>query len=95
MTPTQFLEHIKKNAFKDIDLAPAATLQGDELRTFSLEQLERLRGWLPDANAALWLGDQFWTADRNLTMITDPHPWLADEWEMKDREQMPDLSDDE
>ena len=95
MTPKQFLEHIKKNVFKDIDLAPAATLQGDELRTFSLEQLERLRGWLPDANAALWLGDQFWTADRNLTMITDPHPWLADEWEMKDREQMPDLSDEE
>ena len=74
MTPKQFLEHIKKNAFKDIDLAPAATLQGDELRTFSLEQLERLRGWQPDANAALWLGDQFWTADRNLTMITIPHP---------------------
>ena len=95
MTPTQFLEHIKKNAFKDIDLAPVTTLQGDKLRTFTLEQLERLRGWMPDANAALWLSDQFWTSDRNLTMRTNPHPWLAFEWEMKDREQMPDLSDDE
>ena len=95
MTPKQFLEHIKKNVFKDIDLAPATTLQGDELRTFTLEQLERLRGWLPDANAALWLGDQFWTADRNLTMRSEEHPWLADEWEMKDRKQLSDLSDDE
>ena len=95
ITPKLLFERIKKNAFKDIDLAPVTKLQGNELRIFTLEQLERLRGWLPNADAALWLGDQFWTADRNLTMITDPHPWLADEWEMKEREQLPDLSDDE
>ena len=79
ITPKQLFERIKKNAFKDIDLAPVTKLQGNKLRIFTLEQLERLRGWLPNADAALWLGDQFWTADRNLTMITDPHPWLADE----------------
>ena len=95
MTPKQFLKHIKKNVFKGTDLAPVTTLQGDELRTFTLEQLERLRATVPDGLYAVWLSDQFWTCERDLTMITETHPWLAYEWEMKEREQLPDLSDDE
>ena len=95
MTPKQFLKHIKKNVFKGTDLAPVTTLQGDDLRTFTLEQLERLRATVPDGLYAVWLSDQFWTCERDLTMITETHPWLAYEWEMKEREQLPDLSDDE
>ena len=95
MTPKQFLEHIKKNVFKGIDLKPVLTLQGDGLRTFTLEQLERLRSTVPNGHYALWLSDQFWTCERDLTMITETHPWLAYEWEMKEREQLPELSDDE
>ena len=95
ITPKQLLEAITSQAFKDVDLSPVLSLKGDDLRTFTLEQMERLRATYPDGIAALWLSDQFWTADRNLTMIKKPHPWLAFEWEMKDRQELSDLTDDE
>ena len=94
ITPKKLMEAITSQAFKGVDLSQVLSLEADDLRTFSLEQMERLRAW-PQCLGALWLSDQFWTADRNLTMIKNPHPWLAFEWEMKDREELSDLSDDE
>ena len=94
ITPKQQLEAITSQAFKDVDLSPVLSLKGDELRTFTLEQMERLRAW-PRCLGALWLSDQFWTADRILTPRSADHPWIAIDCEMWDREQLSDLTDDE
>lgn len=94
-TPHELLEFIQEEAFEGVDLTPLLTMDDEQLRTFTLEQMESLRGIYPDAQAALWLSDQFLTADRELIMIRDPHPWLALATEMKPREELSDLSDDE
>ena len=94
ITPKQLLEAITSQAFKDVDLSPVLSLSGDELRTFTLEQMERLRAW-PQCMGALWLSDQFWTSDRIITPRSSDHPWIAFESEMWDREQLSDLTDDE
>ena len=93
-TPHKFLEAIQRNAFKDIDLTQLLTMDEDQQRDFMLEQMERMLS-IPNVYTAEWLSDQFWTADKELIMIRNPHPWLKNENEMKEREEMSDLSDGE
>lgn len=94
ITPKQLLEAITSQAFKGVDLSLVLSLKGDELRTFTLEQMERLRAW-PQCLGALWLSDQFWTADRILTPRSNNHPLIACEYEMWSREKLSELTDDE
>ena len=93
-TPHKFLEAIQRNAFKDIDLTQLLTMDQDHQRDFTLEQMERMLS-MPNVYTAEWLSDQFWTADKELIMMYDPHPWLENEYEMKKPEEMSDLSGDE
>ena len=93
-SPKQLYDAIALQLFKGVDLSLVLSLSGDELRKFSLEQMERLRAWR-DCYGALWLNDLFWTADRILTPCQDNHPWIAGEYEMWDRDQLSDLTDDE
>ena len=74
-TPHKFLEAIQRNAFKDIDLTQLLTMDEDQQRIFTLEQMERMLS-MPNVYTAEWLSDQFWTADKELIMMYDPHPWL-------------------
>lgn len=89
------LEAIQRSAFECIDLTQVLTMDAGQLRTFTLEQLERLRSTYPDGHISLWLSDQFLTSDRQLIMIRAPHPWLANEMELRPREELYDMSDDE
>ena len=93
-TPHELLEIIQNQAFKDVDLSQVLTMSDEQLCTFSLEQMERLRA-TRGSIAALWLSDQFLTADRELLLMYNPHPWLDLAIEMKLPSQLPDLSDDE
>ena len=93
-TPHKFLEAIQRNAFKDVDLTQLLTMDEDQQRVFTLEQMERMLS-IPNAYTAEWLSDQFWTADKELIMMYDPHPWLKNDYDIKEREEMSDLSDDE
>lgn len=93
-TPHELLESILDQAFKDVDVSQVLTMNDEQLCTFTLEQMERLRA-TRDSIAALWLSDQFLTCDRELYLISNPHPWLNLAIEMKLPSQLPDLNDDE
>ena len=58
------LAQIENDFFRKTNIAEASRLAGDERRTFVLSQVERL---LTERNGssplAMWLSDQFWTAD--------------------------------
>lgn len=94
-TPHGLLELILGSAFRQVDLSPVLTLEGDELRQFTLGQMERLRATEPNSISALWLSDQFWTSNLSLILCSEPHPWLEVEAEMKSRQKLSDLTDDE
>ena len=62
------LARIEKDYFKGVDLAEASRLEGDERRAFRLAQVERLLTENDGASPlAMWLSDQFWTADEGRT----------------------------
>ena len=71
-TAREMLAWIEKKFFKGAGLAKASRLEGDERRTYRLTQVDRLlmemRGFSP---SAMWLSDQFWTADEGRV----PMPW--------------------
>ena len=71
-TAREMLAWIEKKFFKGAGLAKASRLEGDERRAYRLAQVERLltemRGFSP---SAMWLSDQFWTADEGRV----PMPW--------------------
>ncbi len=71
-TAKEVLSQIERRYFKGAGLAKASTLEGDERRTYVLAQAERLltteHGSSP---LAMWLSDEFWTADEG----RKPMPW--------------------
>lgn len=94
-TPKELLEVIVRNLFKDTDLSRVPRMTADELPTFTLEQEERLLAMTANGLSVAWLSDRFWTADKELILMFDPHPWMENEYMLKAREDMPDLTDDE
>ena len=71
-TAREMLAWIEKKFFKGAGLAKASRLEGDERRAYKLAQVERL---LTEKHGnplmALYLSDQFWTADEGRV----PMPW--------------------
>ena len=71
-TAREMLAWIEKKFFKGAGLAKASRLEGDERRAYKLAQVERLlterRGY---PLMAMYLSDQFWTADEGRV----PMPW--------------------
>ena len=95
-TPKELLELIKTHLFEGIDLSIVLTMDAAQLRTFTLEQEERLLADAPYGETAARLSDLFWTADKDYIMMYENHPWLADnEMDLKSREELSDFSDDE
>ena len=94
-TPKELLDVIVRNLFKDTDLSRVPRMTADELPTFTLEQEERLLAMTANGLSVAWLSDRFWTADKELILMFDPHPWMENEYMLKAREDMPDLTDDE
>ena len=69
-TASELLAKIENDFFKDVDLATGSVLEGDERRAFRLAQVERLLTENDGASPlAMWLSDQFWTADEGRTPI--------------------------
>lgn len=95
ITPKALLEAIKRNAFSGIDLSRVTTMNDEERRTFTLEQEERMLGEQSYGRVAAWLSDQFWTADKEPTLIIEPHPWLESEFTIKGLSELPDFSEDD
>lgn len=93
-TPKELLELIQKNLFMDVDLTCVLKMTSAELTTFTLEQMERLLS-IQNKDCAAWLSDLFWTADKELTLMDEPHPWMKNEYEIYEHEALSDLSDDE
>ena len=77
-TASEMLAQIENGFFRKTNLAEASRLAGDERRTFVLAQVERLltekNGSLP---LAMWLSDQFWTADEGRMKINKANPLLS------------------
>ena len=94
-TPKELMELIKSSLFKDIDIECVLTMTPAQEDAFTLEQEERLLAAQPHGSLASWLSDLVWTADKKPTLMTDPHPWLDSEYDMKEPEDMSDLSDNE
>ena len=92
-TPKELLELIKSSLFKDIDIECVLAMTSAQLDTFTLEQEERLLAAQPHGRLVSWLSDLFWTADKEPTLITDPHPWMDNEYDLKEPEDMSDLND--
>ncbi len=72
ITAKEALAQIERRYFRGTGLAKASKLEGDERRAFVLAQVERLltekHG---SALLAMWLSDEFWTADEG----RKPMPW--------------------
>lgn len=72
ITAKEALAQIEKRYFKGTGLAKASKLEGDERRAFVLAQVERLLTEKHGASPlAMWLSDEFWTADEG----RKPMPW--------------------
>ena len=78
ITAKEVLVKIEKRYFKGAGLAKASKLEGDERRVFVLAQVERLltekHG---SALLAMWLSDEFWTADEGRKPIHEENPLLS------------------
>ena len=72
------LARIEDDFFRGVDLAGACLLEGDERRNFVLAQVERLltekHGFSP---LAIWLSDEFWTADEGRKPMHEENPLLS------------------
>lgn len=77
-TASETLAKIQKALFKGAGLDAASRLEGDERRDFILSQVDRLltkkKGY---PLLALWLSDQFWTADPGRTPMYKTDPLLT------------------
>jgi len=77
-TAKEVLAQIERRYFKGAGLAKASTLEGDERRTYVLAQAERLltteHGSSP---LAMWLSDEFWTADEGRKPMFEDNPLLS------------------
>lgn len=77
-TAREMLAYIEKKIFEDVDLVKASLLKGEERRAFVLEQVERLLTPKPGyVSLALWLSDQFWTADKGREPLYEDDPLLS------------------
>ena len=77
-TAREMLAEIESRYFKGADLTKASKLEGEERRTFVLSQIERLLTEEYDsAPLAMWLSDQFWTADEGRMPINKANPLLS------------------
>jgi hypothetical protein len=78
ITAKELLAQIEKRYFKGAGLAKASKLESDERRVFVLAQVERLltekHG---SALLAMWLSDEFWTADEGRKPIHEENPLLS------------------
>ena len=78
ITAKEVLVKIEKRYFKGAGLAKASKLEGEERRAFVLAQVERLltekHG---SALLAMWLSDEFWTADEGRKPIHEENPLLS------------------
>ena len=78
ITAKEALAQIERRYFKGAGLAKASKLEGDERRVFVLAQVERLltekHG---SALLAMWLSDEFWTADEGRKPIHEENPLLS------------------
>jgi hypothetical protein len=95
ITPKALLESIKRNAFNGVDLSRVTTMSDEELRTFTLKQEERMLNSQPHCIVAAWLSDQFWTCDKELILMHDPHPWLESEIAIRDMPELLDFSEED
>ena len=77
-TAKEVLSQIERRYFKGAGLAKASTVEGDERRTYVLAQAERLltteHGSSP---LAMWLSDEFWTADEGRKPMFEDNPLLS------------------
>lgn len=87
----KLLRAIERNAFKGIDLK---AIVAKAVREERLEQIERMLAENSYGRTALWLSDQFWTADRELILIEEPHPLLLEGTTLRDQ-QATGLSDED
>ncbi len=78
MTPGEFLRWIEKQLFKNGELKSIPTLDAASQHKLMLEQTDQLLASDQYGYEATWLGDQFWTADRDLYLIVKSHPLLSD-----------------
>lgn len=71
-TVSDLLVQIERRYFKGAGLAKASKLKGDERRAYVLAQVERLLTEKHGSpSLAIWLSDEFWTADEGRI----PMPW--------------------
>ena len=77
-TARETLAQIDKDFFKGAGLDKASRLEGDERREYRLAQVERLltekHGY---ASLAMYLSDEFWTADEGRKQPENPNPLLS------------------
>ena len=71
------LAQIENEYFSGTSLAEASLLKGEGRRVFRLSQVERLltetQGALP---LAMWLSDEFWTADEGRVLMNESNPLM-------------------
>lgn len=77
-TARETLAQIEKDFFKGAGLDKASRLEGDERREYRLAQVERLltekHGY---ASLAMYLSDEFWTADEGRKQPKNPNPLMT------------------
>lgn len=77
-TARELLAEIEKKYFKGAGLAKACKLEGEERRTFVLSQVEHLLAEdYGSSPLAMWLSDEFWTADEGRMPIDEANPLLS------------------
>ena len=88
-TARQELAYIERKLFEGAGLDKASQLKGEERRAYKLSQVERLltekHGY---ASLAMYLSDQFWTADEGRKQLKNPNPLmtLTDQQTLTDKE---------
>ena len=74
----EILAQIEKKYFRGVGLDKASRLEGDERREYRLAQVERLltekHGY---ASLAMYLSDEFWTADEGRKQPKNPNPLMT------------------
>lgn len=71
-----FYNRIEKACFRGQNLRKVITMDMDERRDYLLAQTERLLSERPRAQVAVWLSDQFWTADEGRIPMSGYNPLL-------------------
>ena len=89
-TARERLAYIEKKFFKGAGLAKACLLEGEERRAYVLSQVERLLTQKHGSSLlAMWLSDQFWTADEGRKEFKEqPLLSLKEQQTLTDREMV-------